>query len=94
MKTKTETILKYLPQYNDFKRDVSILPIQPNSCRYYGIGWLAGAEAAVDAILENNAWFTGRLIFSIASKMPSLICVITLRMKTSITLSSTAACLK
>ena len=54
MKTKTETILKYLPQYNDFKHDVSILPIQPNSCRYYGIGWLSGAEAAVDAILEND----------------------------------------
>lgn len=54
MKHDFEMILKAIPQYDNVKQDADIPPIHPATRRCYCIGWLSGAKAAVDAILEND----------------------------------------
>lgn len=54
MKHDFEMILKAIPQYDNVKQDADVPPIHPTTRGCYCIGWLSGAKAAVDAILENN----------------------------------------
>lgn len=54
MKTKTETILKYLPQYNEIKHGANAMPSQVTNHTTFCVGWLSGAMAAIDAILDDS----------------------------------------
>lgn len=55
MKTKTETILKYLPQYNEIKQEADTPAIQATDYTTFCCGWLYGAKAAIDAILDDSS---------------------------------------
>lgn len=54
MKTKTETILKYLPQYDEIKQEADTSAIQTTNYTTFCVGWLTGAKAAIDAILDDS----------------------------------------
>lgn len=54
MKTKTETILKYLPQYNEIMQGANAMPSQVTNHTTFCVGWLSGAMAAIDAILDDS----------------------------------------
>lgn len=54
MKTKTETILKYLPQYDEIKQEADTPAIQATDYTTFCCGWLYGAKAAIDAILDDS----------------------------------------
>lgn len=54
MDLTTETILKTLPQYKDIEKEAYVKPILATSHTSFCMGWLCGAHAAVDAILENE----------------------------------------
>ena len=55
MKTKTETILKYLPQYDKMIRGANAMPSQVTKHTTFCVGWLSGAMAAIDAILDDSS---------------------------------------
>ena len=55
MKTKTETILKYLPQYNKMIQGANAMPDQVTKHTTFCVGWLSGAKAAIDAILDDSS---------------------------------------
>lgn len=55
MKTKTETILKYLPQYNEIKQEADTPAIQATDYTTFCCGWLYGAKATIDAILDDSS---------------------------------------
>lgn len=55
MKTKTETILKYLPQYNKMIQGANAMPSQVTKHKTFCVGWLSGAKAAIDAILDDSS---------------------------------------
>lgn len=50
MKTKTETILKYLPQYDEIKQEADTPAMQATDYTAFCCGWLSGAMTAIDAI--------------------------------------------
>lgn len=52
MKTKTETILKYLPQYDEIMQETNTPSSQATTYTTFCVGWLSGAKAAIDAILD------------------------------------------
>lgn len=54
MKAKTETILKYLPQYDEIKQEADTPAIQATDYTTFCCGWLYGAKAAIDAILDDS----------------------------------------
>lgn len=54
MKAKTETILKYLPQYDEIKQEADTSAIQTTGYTTFCVGWLTGAKAAIDAILDDS----------------------------------------
>lgn len=55
MKTKTETILKYLPQYDEIMQETNAPSSQATTYTAYCGGWLSGAKAAIDAILDDSS---------------------------------------
>ena len=55
MKTKTETILKYLPKYGEMMHGANAMPSQVTKHTSFCVGWLAGAKAAIDAILDDSS---------------------------------------
>lgn len=55
MKTKTETILKYLPQYDEIMQETNAPLSQATTYTTYCAGWLSGAKAAIDAILDDSS---------------------------------------
>lgn len=55
MKTKTETILKYLPQYNEIMLGANAMPSQVSNHTTFCVGWLSGAKAAIDAVLDDSS---------------------------------------
>ena len=54
MKTKTETILKYLPQYDEIMQEADTPAMQATGHTAFCVGWLSGAKAAIDAILDDS----------------------------------------
>lgn len=55
MKTKTETILKYLPQYDEIMQKTNTPSSQATTYTTFCVGWLSGAKAAIDAILDDSS---------------------------------------
>lgn len=55
MKIKTETILKYLPQYDEIMQETNTPSSQATTYTTFCVGWLSGAKAAIDAILDDSS---------------------------------------
>lgn len=55
MKTKTETILKYLPKYGEMMHGANAMPSQVTKHTSFCVGWIAGAKTAIDAILDDSS---------------------------------------
>jgi hypothetical protein len=55
MKTKTKTILKYLPQYDEIMQETNAPLSRATTYTTYCGGWLSGAKAAIDAILDDSS---------------------------------------
>ena len=55
MKSKTETILKYLPKYGEMMHGANAMPNQVTKHTSFCVGWLSGAMTAIDAILDDSS---------------------------------------